>query len=83
MRQLNVSKHITAWDVKHGLKLADGAVSGKSEVIDANQEQKSRPQQLMSAREQAIGLLDRMTEDQIARVAIPALLSSFLAQPQI
>lgn len=81
IRMFNISAHITAWEVKHDVKLAEAGVKAAKEALDRH-EDTSNTQQLMTARQQAIGLLERISEDQIAKVAIPTLLSLFLSMPQ-
>ncbi|MFV0927232.1 hypothetical protein [Pseudomonas palmensis] len=82
MRTLKIAQWIQAWAVKHDVK-------PEELNIPPTQSPHCQPQQpdtkamIMSSREQALRLLERMSDDDIAKFAIPVLLSSVLTKSQL
>ena len=80
MRTLKVTERIQAWATQHSVKLE--ALSTSKYANDAPVPTPKAPA-LLTSRQQAIKLLALMSDEDIARVAIPVLLSSVLSKPQI
>lgn len=80
MRTLKVTERIQAWATQHSVKLE--ALSTRKYANDATPPAPEAPA-LLTSRQQATKLLALMSDEDIARVAIPVLLSSVLSKPQI
>lgn len=82
LRQAKVNEHISKWLAQNSISPSDLSPLARCERA------KSAPasvasKQVLSARQQAMKLLDLMNDDEIARVAIPVLLSSVLSKDQL
>lgn len=80
MRTLKVTERIQAWATQHSVKLEE--LSARKQTGDATPSVPETPA-LLTSRQQAIKLLALMSDEDIAKVAIPVLLSSVLSKPQI
>lgn len=79
MRTLKVTERIQAWATQHSIKLEQlSARKLETEVAPPAPEVPS----LLTSRQQAAKLLALMSDEEIARIAIPVLLSSVLSKPQ-
>lgn len=81
LRQAKVNEHISKWLAQYSISPSDLRPWARCEPASAPVPVAS--EKVLSAREQAIKLLDRMSDDEIARVAIPVLLSSVLSKNQL
>ena len=82
LRQAKVNEHISKWLAQHGISPND--LSPPARVEQAKRTPASvASEQVLSARQQAMKLLDLMSDDEIARVAIPVLLSSVLSKDKL
>lgn len=80
IRTLKVTERIQAWATQHSVKLEE--LSVRRRAGDSSSPAPDASAQL-TARQQATKLLALMSEEEIARVAIPVLLSSVLSKSQI
>ena len=81
LRQAKVNEHISKWLAQHGISPNDLRPPARLEQTKRTPASVASAQ--LSARQQAMKLLDRMSDDEIARVAIPVLLSSVLSKDKL
>lgn len=82
IRTHKISEHILAWATQNNIHLHDLRPKAKREPLVQNAGAASVAP-VLGIREQAIKLLERMSEDEIARLAIPVLLGSVLSKAQL
>ncbi len=83
IRTHKISEHILSWGTQNNIHLHDLRPKAKRELVIRDAAVTSAAPAVLSIREQAVKLLDRMSEDEIARIAIPVLLSSVLSKSQL
>lgn len=83
IRSLKIGEHIASWATQHNIDAHDLRPKAKRKSVEPAAKMASVSSPVLSIREQAIQLLERMSEDEIARVAIPVLLSSVLSNSQL
>lgn len=81
IRTLKISEHIATWATQNNIHLHDLRPKAKREPLVQDEAIPAVP--ALGIREQAIKLLERMSEDDIARLAIPVLLGSVLSKAQL
>ncbi|HHX6829271.1 TPA: hypothetical protein ACVGNB_001865 [Pseudomonas aeruginosa] len=82
LRQAKVNEHISKWLAQHGINPSD--LGARAKVVQAKDTAApDLAETVLSIRQQAAKLLERMSEDEIARIAIPVLLSSVLSKHQL
>ncbi|HEY0286939.1 MAG TPA: hypothetical protein VGC62_08010 [Pseudomonas sp.] len=85
MRTLKINQWIQAWTVKNNVSMDDLIMrsfdreQASTPSIPATRE----PDQVMTPRDQATRLLGLMSDDEIIKIAIPALLGSVLSRSQL
>ncbi|CAH0648117.1 MULTISPECIES: UPF0158 family protein [Pseudomonas] len=81
MRTLKIAQWIQAWAVKHDVKPEELNLAATPAASCPPQPDAKAT--VMSSREQALRLLERMSDEDIAQYAIPVLLSSVLSKSQL
>ena len=82
MRTLKIAQWIQAWAVKHDVKPEELNLPATPAASCPPQPSDVKPT-VMTSREQALRLLERMSDEDIAQYAIPVLLSSVLSKSQL
>lgn len=83
IRMLKIGEHIASWATQNNINMNDLRPKTKRKLVAPEAGLNSVSPPLLTIREQAIKLLERMSEDEIARVAIPVLLGSVLSHSQL
>lgn len=85
MRTLKINQWIQAWTVKNNVSMDDLIIRSfdREPVSSPSIPVAREPDQVMTPRDQAIRLLGLMSDDDIIKVAIPALLGSVLSRSQL
>lgn len=83
IRTLKIGEHIASWATQNSISIDDLRPSPKRKPIEPVVAASTAALPVLTIREQAIKLLERMSEDEIARVAIPVLLGSVLSHSQL
>lgn len=79
LRTLRITERIQTWATQHNVPLEDLCIR---QCADEAPQPAPEAPVLLTPRQQAAKLLDLMNDDDIAKVAIPVLLSSVLSKPQ-
>lgn len=82
IRTLKITQHIKDWATQHNVKHEDLSFQWHSEITQSTSPTEA-PVRVLTPREQAAKLLERMSDEDILVVAIPVLLSSVLSKSRI
>lgn len=83
IRTLKIGEHIASWATQNSISTDDLRPNAKRKPLEPGAVASAALLPVLTIREQAIKLLERMSEDEIARVAIPVLLGSVLSRSQL
>lgn len=83
IRTHKIGEHIASWATRNNIHMHELRPKAQHGTGMTEAEAPPAPAPAMTIREQAIKLLERMSEDEIARVAIPVLLGNVLSNSQL